>query len=258
MKKIKDMYDSDLTSLTHSFQDACSDKEFKKYVYSLGIKEDVLIKYTSSLQDSYLEYTKGKYIISGFDSIKCRLELFDFIQEKKLDYKYWIDTRYEGQEASVWFIDLSNEEEKQYYRKRLLIDQEVLNENTTPPYWNLENTREILTAKEIYHHDCGTYMRKLFGETISCRAGCGTSGCTEFWANLLNKYNIKPEDFDNPNFVPSEIETNTCLAQNLIAIYKVASSFVTVAVNNIESGLPKGFTHIEVTTDGEINFRKMR
>lgn len=56
MKKIKDMYDSDLTSLTHSFQDACSDKEFKKYVYSLGIKEDVLIKYTSSLQDSYLEY----------------------------------------------------------------------------------------------------------------------------------------------------------------------------------------------------------
>ena len=50
------MYDSDLTSLTHSFQDACSDKEFKKYVYSLGIKEDVLIKYTSSLQDSYLEY----------------------------------------------------------------------------------------------------------------------------------------------------------------------------------------------------------
>lgn len=213
---------------------------------------------TKRWEESYLEYTKGKYIISGFDSIKCRLELFDFIQEKNLDYKYWIDTRYEGQEASVWFVDLSNEEEKQYYRKRLLIDQEVLEENTTPPYWNLDNTREILTAKRIYTQDCATYMRKLFRGAFLCHSSCSSGECTSHWMGLLNKYNIKPEDFDNPNFVPSGIETNTCLAQNLIAIYKVASSFVTVAVNNIESGLPKGFIHIEVTTDGEINFRKMR
>ena len=55
MKKKKDVFTVDLTELTHSFQDACADKEFKNFVYSLNIKEDILIKYTSSLQDAFLE-----------------------------------------------------------------------------------------------------------------------------------------------------------------------------------------------------------
>ena len=56
MKKIKDMYDEDLTALKHSFQEACSNKKFKDYVYSLGISEDIMMKYTSSLEDSFVEY----------------------------------------------------------------------------------------------------------------------------------------------------------------------------------------------------------
>lgn len=60
MKKINDLYNSDLTTLTHSFQDACSNKEFKEFVYSLNIKEDTLIKYTSSLQDAFNEYKNCK------------------------------------------------------------------------------------------------------------------------------------------------------------------------------------------------------
>ena len=43
--------------LIHSYQDACSNKEFKMYVDSLGIEEEILMKYTSSLEDSYMEYT---------------------------------------------------------------------------------------------------------------------------------------------------------------------------------------------------------
>ena len=39
----------DNISLKHSFQDACSNKEFKEYVFNLGVKEDILIKYTSKL-----------------------------------------------------------------------------------------------------------------------------------------------------------------------------------------------------------------
>ena len=46
--------------LDHSFQDACSDKEFYDYVYSLGIAEDTLKKYTSSLEDSFEEYKNCK------------------------------------------------------------------------------------------------------------------------------------------------------------------------------------------------------
>lgn len=52
MKQIPEV---DLTDLTHSFQDACSNKDFKEYVYSLDIHENILMKYTSQLQEAFLE-----------------------------------------------------------------------------------------------------------------------------------------------------------------------------------------------------------
>lgn len=55
MKKVTDIYKFDEEKLAHSFQDACSDKEFYDYVYGLNVKEDILMKYTSSLEDSFLE-----------------------------------------------------------------------------------------------------------------------------------------------------------------------------------------------------------
>ena len=48
--------DVDLTTLTHSFQDACAQEDFKKFVYGLNIKEEVLMRYTSSLEDAFVEY----------------------------------------------------------------------------------------------------------------------------------------------------------------------------------------------------------
>lgn len=210
----------------------------------------------SKWEDSYLQYTKGKYIVSGFDSIKTRLELFDFVASNNLEYNYWIDTRYEGQEASVWFVDLSNQEEKDYYRKRLIIDGEVLEEVKEEPYWNLDNTKEILEKYNILVFNCGKYAHKLGLFDYCNDFSCGSTNCIQFWCDNLNRKKIKPEDFDNPNYTPPE--TNTCLAMNLIVIYKLASTFVTVAINNIESGGSKDFTHIEVTTDGTVAFRKMR
>lgn len=57
MKKITEVMEKDnKTNLKQSFMDACSDKEFKEYVYNLNIKEDILINYTSNLQDAYIEY----------------------------------------------------------------------------------------------------------------------------------------------------------------------------------------------------------
>ena len=56
MKKDYDIHKVDYTDLVHSFQDACADKEFKDYVYHLNAKEEVLMKYTSGLQDSFQEY----------------------------------------------------------------------------------------------------------------------------------------------------------------------------------------------------------
>ena len=45
----------DETSLAHSFYDACSDKEFKDFIDGLNIEEDILMKYTSSLEDAFSE-----------------------------------------------------------------------------------------------------------------------------------------------------------------------------------------------------------
>lgn len=50
----------DDTVLDHSFQDACSDKGFKDYVYSLNIPEDTLKKYTYNLLESYEEHKNCK------------------------------------------------------------------------------------------------------------------------------------------------------------------------------------------------------
>ena len=56
MQKVNDLINNvDVTALSQSFMSACSDKEFKDFVYGLEIKEDVLMKYTSSLEDAHLE-----------------------------------------------------------------------------------------------------------------------------------------------------------------------------------------------------------
>ena len=44
------------TDLKHTFMDACADKDFKDFVYGLKIKEETLIKYTSLLEDAFIEY----------------------------------------------------------------------------------------------------------------------------------------------------------------------------------------------------------
>ena len=56
MKKVKNVIDRvDETALVHDYQDACSNKEFKDYVDSLNIKDEILMKYTSSLEESFCE-----------------------------------------------------------------------------------------------------------------------------------------------------------------------------------------------------------
>ena len=55
-KKKLNIKEVDEELLTHSFQDACADKEFKDFVYHLNAKEEVLMKYTTQLQDAFQEY----------------------------------------------------------------------------------------------------------------------------------------------------------------------------------------------------------
>lgn len=49
-----------ITKLKHNYMDACNNPEFYQYVSSLPIKEDILIKYTSMLEECFLEYQNCK------------------------------------------------------------------------------------------------------------------------------------------------------------------------------------------------------
>ena len=56
MKKANNMYDVNMLKLTQSFQDACADSSFKKYVYDLNIPEEIMMRYTSQLEDAFFEF----------------------------------------------------------------------------------------------------------------------------------------------------------------------------------------------------------
>ena len=90
MKKITDLSNVDLTALSHSFQDACANKDFKKYVYDLNIKENIMMRYTSQLQDCFLEYQNCKNCES-LDTCKNKLQGFCYIpegNEKLISFSY--------------------------------------------------------------------------------------------------------------------------------------------------------------------------
>ena len=73
MNKIDKLPEADLTALTHSFWDACENQDFKDFVYGLNIKEEILMKYTSSLEDAFLECQNCKNCKS-LDSCKNKVE----------------------------------------------------------------------------------------------------------------------------------------------------------------------------------------
>ena len=64
------------TSLAHSFYDACSESDFKNYLDNLNIEEEILMKYTSSLQDAFLE-CKNCRKCRGLDT--CKNETIGYV-----------------------------------------------------------------------------------------------------------------------------------------------------------------------------------
>lgn len=68
MKNINDsIFNLDVTALKRSFMDACSAPDFKKFIDSLNVDYDILMKYTSSLEDSYSEYNN----CCGCKNLEC-------------------------------------------------------------------------------------------------------------------------------------------------------------------------------------------
>ncbi len=109
MKKIINDYDVDMTKLTHSFQDACQDKEFKEFAYGLNIKEDIMMKYTSQLQEAYIEYQ---------NCVQCKN--LATCKNKVVGYRY---TPIDSGKAIIFSYDqckkMKKKEEEEAYKDKL-------------------------------------------------------------------------------------------------------------------------------------------
>ncbi len=82
MKKINEVIEKEnKIDLVHSFQEACNDKEFYEYIKSLPIEEEVLIKYTSNLQDAFIE-RKNCHYCRGLNYCKNRVTGYCYTPQK--------------------------------------------------------------------------------------------------------------------------------------------------------------------------------
>ena len=77
MKQVTDNYNVDIDALTSSFMEACSNKEFKKFIDGIKLKEEILKNYTSNLEDAFEEFLNCK---------NCKGK--EYCKNKLIGYKY--------------------------------------------------------------------------------------------------------------------------------------------------------------------------
>ena len=83
MKNIDDVLKNvDTTSLAHAFYDACSKEGFKEFANSLNVEEDTLMKYTSSLEDAFIECQNCKKC-KGLEKCPNKMPGYIYTPEKE-------------------------------------------------------------------------------------------------------------------------------------------------------------------------------
>lgn len=261
--------------------DTCNDKATASaaHVKALNVSLDphapaTVQTFTGRFQDKDWTHYKFKYVISGFDSIEARYDLFNFVKEGKLKTKYIIDARYDGLESSLYFVDVSDNKQMEYYERTLKDDLEALHEIKEREKEQCIDTWDefysYLRKKSAFHCNCEELSNKFFKRvrpeyadmlddayekldrahcTVRNDNGrtCECAACLEHWKKAweLNKDTIKIPKAE----VQGEVES-TCVRHNFIDIYKFTSSYVFAAVRCIEDEEPKPFTHVEATTEG--------
>lgn len=90
----------DNLSLVHSFQDACSNKEFKEYVYNLDAKEETLMKYTTRLEEAF-EECKNCAVCKNLETCKNKVQGYAYTpiaKEKTIEFSYVICKKQQEEE----------------------------------------------------------------------------------------------------------------------------------------------------------------
>lgn len=195
---------------------------------------------------------KSKYTISGFDTIACRLELLEKVLNDEIKTKYIIDARYDELTASLFFIDVEDKDQVEYYHKLLLEDKEYFDSHKYLPSteWTMEALKKFCRDKSITTCNCSKFAEEL---GLS-KNGEDKNVCTHKFGKHLGQcrtydcYNCLMEAVQNANYpMPAEYKESSCIAQNIIHIYKLVSSWVVSNIRSIETDNKKLFTHVEIT-----------
>jgi molybdopterin/thiamine biosynthesis adenylyltransferase len=218
------------------------------------------------------KYNDYKYAMLAFDSIEARLEALDWIIKGDISTQYIIDTRYDGLAASVYLIDVHNEQEVAYYKDALETDGAMFAQQEAErkakedamfrpvavgdePFERLVDKRYYVGAGDCAYFcsDCLKLDHKTFCDNIGqserareTNCDCWETICKPQLADYINEHKIKIEGttFDKP-----ESTATTCVDWNIIDIYKYASTYITAALREIEDGKDKPFTHVECLTE---------
>jgi len=236
-------------------------------------KENLTIeKNDSKFQNVNLKYYKFKYAVLAFDSIDTRIEAFNNIKEGKIKAEYIIDTRYKDLDCSIYFIDTQDENQMRYYEMSLLSDkaeldkvkarikEQVVAEDKVNPQWTKSRVVAYWSKNHGFTRACITCRRNLGLPSGSCGKSCESNECINCLYNLVkNTENVTQLMAVDPSLANIDLtqedindlaSDNSCYHYNIIDIYKFSSSFITCAIRNIYGDKPKGFTHIETTTNG--------
>ena len=242
-------------------------KNLRNQIYSLdhvrntktSALKNILTRYRQSSTNIYIDtkttnyeivdysLSRYKYVISGFDNIRCRKGLLDKIKSGEIEAKYLIDARYDGLTSSLFVIDLSNKGEVDYYEKLLIETDKELNDindyNWTDDlvrahmYDCIHQGRCAETAAKIGLKRPDIYRTNICAITRGETFSCGGTQCIEC---------IKQALIDKKIPIP---KNEGCLAENIIHIYKLTSAWVTSAIRSLETENKKYFTHVDITVD---------
>ena len=211
-----------------------------------------IARYPDKYENVNFSQYKFKYLISGFDSIECRLGLLELIKSKTIETKYLIDTRYDELNSSLYIVDTSKEIEIEYYEKLLKADKEEFEAKGEPEItskkWTTDEARNWAETNAI-HGSCRHAARLIDldqgQDNRICDHMCTMPSCTcgsDTCINLIKQALEQQE-------VEHTIDQNSCQHVNIIHIYKLTSAWVLSAIRSIETDYVKPVTHVEITAE---------